>query len=246
MALLQGAATALLDAHVTVNIISSISLLHVRALAARDIGGECAVAESVLNACVTSGFVAAGVPAASQHACLCCTDGAAVAGQYSSCATFLAKESPTETSLLSAIATLYGVCATGSTCAAPTSETQAPPPPECTSVANLWRACAESSPQLETAALPELAGCLCYDGRGTFNTEFDDYAKTCAPWAQSVAPEDFESECYPGLVLWEGGRVADVFLSSYRLLCDVLRRSEHGYGSGDYDAGSGGADGCAD
>ncbi|KAK0750927.1 hypothetical protein B0T18DRAFT_289075, partial [Schizothecium vesticola] len=190
IALLQGAASALLDAHVTVNIISSISLLHVRALAAREIGGECAVAESVLNACVTSGLVAAGVPAGSQQACLCCTDGAAVAGQYSSCATFLAKESPTETSLLSAIATLYGVCATGSTCAAP-SETQAPPPPECTSVANLWRECAESSPQLETAALPELARCLCYDGRGTFNTEFDDYAKTCAPWAQSVAPEDF-------------------------------------------------------
>jgi hypothetical protein len=196
MALLQGAATALLDAHVTVNIISSISLLHVRALAARDIGGECAVAESVLNACVNSGVVAAGVPATSQQACLCCTDGAAVAGQYSSCATFLAKESPTETSLLSAIATLYGVCATGNTCAAP-SETQAPPPPECTSVANLWRECAETSPQLETAALPELARCLCYDGRGTFNTEFDDYAKTCAPWAQSVAPEDFESEYHP-------------------------------------------------
>lgn len=194
LALLQGAATALLDAHIVT--VHRISSLHVRALAARDIGGECAIAESVLNACVSSGLVAAGVPAASQQACLCCSDGAAVAGQYSSCATFLAKESPTETSLLSAIATIYGVCATGSTCAVPT-QTQEPPPPECTSVANLWRECAESSPRLETAALGELAGCLCGDGRGGFNTQFDDYARTCAPWAESVAPEDFESEYTP-------------------------------------------------
>lgn len=202
--LLPGAALALLDAHiVTVHRISSLSL---RALVARDnnIGGECAIAESVLNACVSSGLVAAGVPAASQQACLCCSDGAAVAGQYSSCATFLAKESPTESSLLSAIATIYGVCATGSTCAAP-SETQAPPPPECTSVANLWRECAESSPRLETAALGELAGCLCVDGRGAFNTQFDDYAKMCAPWAKSVAPEDFESECCPVWLFVGGG-----------------------------------------
>ncbi|KAK1834213.1 hypothetical protein QBC39DRAFT_344565 [Podospora conica] len=38
-----------------------------------------------------------------------------------------------------------------------------------------------------------LAGCVCFDGRGTFNTEFDDFARTCLPWAQSVAPEDFET-----------------------------------------------------
>ncbi|KAK4214416.1 hypothetical protein QBC37DRAFT_155432 [Rhypophila decipiens] len=74
----------------------------------------------------------------------------------------------------------------------------APPPPEvtgpvvCTSLAIVFQACSSAIPGFASAPVSELADCFCYDNTGKYNTDVQDWADGCEPWAKTAAPSDLE------------------------------------------------------
>ncbi|KAK0636847.1 hypothetical protein B0T17DRAFT_91850 [Bombardia bombarda] len=68
-------------------------------------------------------------------------------------------------------------------------------PPACSSLVSVYNECSESISGFATATASsivyELASCACYDNSGTFNTQLDDWASSCAPWARTSATDDY-------------------------------------------------------
>ncbi|KAK3939848.1 hypothetical protein QBC46DRAFT_139199 [Diplogelasinospora grovesii] len=64
-------------------------------------------------------------------------------------------------------------------------------PAGCTSLINVYSSCSENVPNFTAQPASKLASCFCYDGSGTYNTKFDDYASSCAPWAKTADPTDY-------------------------------------------------------
>ncbi|KAK1755839.1 hypothetical protein QBC47DRAFT_198026 [Echria macrotheca] len=206
-------ATAILDKYVTVNYIEDILLagpVNVKVVnkvvVAADVSdpeiSACVTADAVLSSCVASGLLETTAPTASAKDCLCCYGGHEIVSDYSSCATYIAKSYPTETAAFSTVSVLYAICATG-TCpyggaaATPTlppaasraSTTSAPA--GCTSFVSIFNSCSDKLDGFSTLPLSDLASCFCYDKSGNYNTRFDNYASSCAPFAKTADPQDY-------------------------------------------------------
>jgi len=203
---LAGGATALLEQYVTVTHVEEvvfpgkINVAAVRPVVAAAAVTDaeisaCASADVVLSACVASGYLDDGAPTASAKSCLCCYKGLTLIDEYSSCSTYISKSFPTETAAFATISLLYGICETG-TCAAgatpaSTRATTTPtvtPPAGCTSFVSVYESCTSKVPG---GAVTKMADCLCYDLVGKYNTKFDDYANSCAPFAKTAVPTEY-------------------------------------------------------
>ncbi|KAK0643423.1 hypothetical protein B0T16DRAFT_181623 [Cercophora newfieldiana] len=158
----------------------------------------CASADVVLSACIASGYLDDAAPTASAKSCLCCYKGLTLSDEYSSCSTYIATSFPTETEAFTTISLLNDICATG-TCAATTPTTPtgtsgtatAIPPAGCTSFVSVYQSCTSKVPGWATIAGSKMADCLCYDLLGKYNTRFDDYASSCAPFAKTAVPSEY-------------------------------------------------------
>jgi len=210
---LAGSAAAFLEEYITVTHIEEVIfpgkinvnvVKNIIAAAVTDAEiSACASADVVLSACISSGYLNDAAPTASAKSCLCCYSGLALIDEYSSCSTYIATSFPTETAIFTTISLLYGICAT-STCGAatPTStkKTSTPtavPPAACTSFVSVYASCTDKVPGWSTIGLSRMADCLCYDLLGKYNTKFDDYADSCAPFAKTAVPSEYSSTATP-------------------------------------------------
>ncbi|KAK3312418.1 hypothetical protein B0H66DRAFT_538706 [Apodospora peruviana] len=64
-------------------------------------------------------------------------------------------------------------------------------PPVCNSLVDFYNGCSSAIPGFSTAPVGELASCFCYDGSGSYNTDIQDLADGCAPWAKTADPSDY-------------------------------------------------------
>lgn len=174
----------------------------------------CATADAVLSICVASGYLDDGAPTATAKSCLCCYQGLTLKDEYSSCSTYLSASFPTETAAFTTISMLNEICATG-TCAAAATPTRtsgtatAIPPAACTSFVSVYQSCTSKVTGWSTIGGSRMADCLWYVSRnfanndpvrliassydllGKYNTKFDDYASSCAPFAKTAVPSEY-------------------------------------------------------
>ncbi|KAK3953457.1 hypothetical protein QBC32DRAFT_118674 [Pseudoneurospora amorphoporcata] len=172
----------------------------VNAVATTDAGFKaCAAVSSVVMSCSAAGSVAENVPEASQAACVCCQGNNELDPVYSSCAAYVntALQDP---SLAAVYGAVYTVCASYR-CGAAAAPTTTEPP---TTVATTIRATITSAPVVPAAcssvvsiasrcaagAEDKVLSCLCHDTSGKTNTQVQNWASSCLPWAKSNSPED--------------------------------------------------------
>ncbi|KAL2021102.1 hypothetical protein VTK56DRAFT_7521 [Thermocarpiscus australiensis] len=170
----------------------------------------CATADAILSSCDARGVLETTAPVASRRNCLCCYSGTAAAPAYSSCASYVSNSlfGSDASTVYEAVSILAsgcsaagpGVCAGGgggetlptvsaTRSSRPTAAGGAPA--GCTSMISIYSSCSENMPGFETARARELAECFCYDRSGNYNTRFEDYASSCAPWVRTAAREDY-------------------------------------------------------
>lgn len=176
----------------------------------------CATADVILSSCIAKGVLETTAPTASAKACLCCYQDYELVEEYSSCASYIYNSFRTQTEAFSTVSQLYEICDAVGTCGAPAPPTRAPTqsvpsapattrgqttqapkaPVGCTSFINIYTSCSDEIPNFTKASDESLVECFCYDNRGNYNTRFDDYAASCAPWAKTEVPEDYEAISY--------------------------------------------------
>lgn len=66
--------------------------------------------------------------------------------------------------------------------------TSAPIPAACSSVVSIANRCANGDEE-------EILSCLCHDASGKTNTQVQNWASSCLPYAKSEAPEDVTGMC---------------------------------------------------
>ncbi|KAL2131123.1 hypothetical protein VTI74DRAFT_5534 [Chaetomium olivicolor] len=209
---LAHSASALLDGYVDVvvnvdvRVPANVAAGAVNAAAGYDGYVACLVADDRIDACYSSGVLASTAPAASAQSCICCAGTTPLAASYSACASYIANDvgQPDASTVFEAVSRLWVGCsaASGNYCAGhtaavngPTKTATAPAvditvPPECSSMMTIYNSCSMEI-DFSTARAREAASCLCYDRSGSFNTEFEDYARTCAVFAKTVVPQDY-------------------------------------------------------
>ncbi|KAK3337903.1 hypothetical protein B0H65DRAFT_306974 [Neurospora tetraspora] len=172
----------------------------VNAVATTDAGYKaCTAVSSVVMSCSAAGSVADNVPEASQAACVCCQGQNELDSQYSSCAAYIntALQNPSLGSIYDAV---YTICADYKCGAAAVPSTTQPPataattsfatitsapavPAACSSVVSIASRCSGGNED-------EILSCLCHDTSGKTNTQVQNWASSCLPWAKSNSPED--------------------------------------------------------
>ncbi|KAK4192401.1 hypothetical protein QBC35DRAFT_222004 [Podospora australis] len=179
---------------------------------------ECAPAASRVRGCNDAGYADENVPFATLLSCLCCRSGTTFLPAYSTCASYLFNEATgnAASSLGPAMVTFYSACSReGSGLCAPSTtrlatitgafletsttrtgtsrrSTITSMPRACSSVASKVNSCSgELGAGTRRVPESEAAECLCEDTFGTYNTALDDWASSCAPWARTMATEDY-------------------------------------------------------
>lgn len=193
----------------------------VNAVATTDAGYKaCTAVSSVVMSCSAAGSIADSVPEASQAACVCCQGQNELDPVYSSCAAYVktALQDPSLAAVYDAVFTVCasyecGAAAAPSTTRQPTSVVQPTTtaratitsvpvmPAACSSVVSIADRCEKSGGDDASA----LVSCLCHDTSGKTNTQVQNWASSCLPWAKTESPNDvsaletFESICTAGL-----------------------------------------------
>ncbi|KAK4100232.1 hypothetical protein N658DRAFT_497455 [Parathielavia hyrcaniae] len=160
----------------------------------------CYTANNVLEYCYDAGYMEPTAPVAAADRCLCCDGTTALATVYSSCASYARDELPEATAEYSAISSLYRYCGAMATCTSTRRQTQTAVntrtasvtiPAVCTSFVQIYNSCSIKV-GFETARVTDAVECLCPTSGGDWNTDFQDYASSCAPWASTAYPTDYD------------------------------------------------------
>ncbi|KAK3486011.1 uncharacterized protein B0T23DRAFT_243806 [Neurospora hispaniola] len=172
----------------------------VNAAATTDAGYQaCTSVSSVVLSCSAAGSLADNIPEASQAACVCCQGQSELDPQYSSCAAYIntALQNPSLGSVYGAVYTFCAEYSCGAAAAPSTTTTQPPTtvafittsratitsaasvPAACASVVSIASRCANGNGE------DEILSCLCHDTSGKTNTQVEEWASSCLPWAQS-------------------------------------------------------------
>ncbi|GAB1316598.1 hypothetical protein MFIFM68171_06808 [Madurella fahalii] len=214
-------AIALLEGYVDVVRVTKVDHIQIAPNLVADVMGAaideddglraCATADAVISSCYSAGVLETDAPMAEFENCMCCQSSTPVVSAYSDCAEYIySSASGSEAStVLEAVSMLWGVCseAGGGVCAGGTATQTVPPaatrtrgsgddddvvaPAGCSSMMSIYNSCSEEI-DFQTARISEVAECFCYDRSGSFNTRFEDYASSCAPFARTAVPEDYE------------------------------------------------------
>ncbi|EQK99271.1 hypothetical protein OCS_05020 [Ophiocordyceps sinensis CO18] len=129
--------------------------------------------------------------------CACCEGGSPVAESYSTCSSYLAKETPTLSIVISAFSTIYSACHASTAVCGAVSRTETADPvtttkfiePACHSVNNMYRSCIAETFDFTNLPFGRQASCYCCrTGRGhtSWTDELDNYARTCRDWASQA------------------------------------------------------------
>ncbi|KXX74549.1 hypothetical protein MMYC01_209227 [Madurella mycetomatis] len=169
----------------------------------------CATADAVINSCYSAGALETDAPIAEFENCMCCQSNTPISSAYGDCAEYISSSvsGSDASTVLEAVSILWGVCsdagrgvcaggfATQTQPAASTrtrgSSSDVTAPAGCTSMMAIYSSCSEEI-DFQTARLGEVAECFCQDRSGSFDTRFEDYASSCAPFARTAVPEDYE------------------------------------------------------
>ncbi|KAK3398255.1 hypothetical protein B0T20DRAFT_203527 [Sordaria brevicollis] len=218
--LLAGSASASLF-NGRINNLAANNVVNARAIATTDAGYKaCATVSAVVMSCSKAGSIADNVPEATQKACVCCNGQNELDPVYSSCAAYVntALQAPSLAQLYNDVFTVCagykcGAAAAPSTTTSPSSVTTAPTtskatitsapviPAACNSVVSIASRCEGSAGDDKSA----IVSCLCHDTSGKTNTQIQNWASSCLPWAEKESTEDvtaleaFESICTAGL-----------------------------------------------
>ncbi|KAK4155434.1 hypothetical protein C8A00DRAFT_31769 [Chaetomidium leptoderma] len=207
---LAHSATALLDGRVDVLVrvdevqvvADALAAGAMQAAAGADDGyGACVTANAVLEGCSDAGYLDSTAAPASAFSCMCCLDNTAIASAYSDCASY-ASDVPSASRALDQV---YSLCSVQGSCRAgptPTSTraatrsatqiagSQITMPAVCASMTSIYNSCSRKLEPQTTARNSDAASCFCHDKSGDYNTAFQDYASSCAPWAETAFPAD--------------------------------------------------------
>jgi hypothetical protein len=159
----------------------------------------CLAADAVLLDCDREGHLDTTTLSNDAVDCLCCVGTTPISAVYSMCASYASVESaPTAYTLASEI---YRVCSIGGDCRSGGSprpsptRTEAPAadvtiPAECSPMFDIYISCSAEM-DFQTARMRDVASCFCQDQSGNYDTEFQDFASSCAPAARTELPEDY-------------------------------------------------------
>ncbi|KAK3491829.1 hypothetical protein B0T13DRAFT_63497 [Neurospora crassa] len=175
----------------------------VNAAATTDAGYQaCTSVSSLVLSCSAAGSLADNIPEASQAACVCCQGQSELDPQYSNCAAYIntALQNPSLGSVYGAVYTFCAEYSCGAAAAPSTTTTTQPPttvafittsraatitsaasvvPAACASVVSIASRCANGDSE------DEILSCLCHDTSGKTDTQVEEWASSCLPWAQS-------------------------------------------------------------
>ncbi|KAL2267013.1 hypothetical protein VTJ83DRAFT_4290 [Remersonia thermophila] len=152
---------------------------------------SCLVVEDLILGCDEEGrFDATAAPGAAER-CLCCAGTHPLSTYYSSCASFVLNSAsgPDASTVYSVVSDIYATCKRDITCRrgatatglSPTT-TRSPAPAACSSMADIWNSCIFKLDP--TADGYDMASCVCSDSAGKRNTDIQDHASSCYPYAR--------------------------------------------------------------
>ncbi|KAG7287120.1 hypothetical protein NEMBOFW57_006625 [Staphylotrichum longicolle] len=134
----------------------------------------CVAADSLLGDCVDAGAFATTAQIADANRCACCVGTTAISAVYSMCASYIANEEPGASSAFSM---------------PPVTDV----PPACNTMLGIYASCSRKlALGTSRVAARDAASCFCRDQSGTWNTAFEDYASSCAPFFKTNYPEDYD------------------------------------------------------